>query len=253
MAEEPTRGETLRVTVYGSCVARDSVDLSGGNAVTVADYVARQSLLSSGHDASDRFPVDADVAHRFQRRMLEADFAGDLEARLRRAAPTTDVLMWDLTDERHGVYVLDDGSVITRSIDLISVPQALAVTEGGQHLPFGAEEHFEAWSARASKFKDLLVELDLFSRSVVIRLPWALIGLDGEPTPPSMGINAVEANEKFERYYKKLAELGFGFIEIDDEHVIADPQHRWGSAPFHYAQSVYDEIMQKVIERSSTV
>src|SRR5699024_11329940 len=46
----------MRVTVYGSCVARDTVDLAGSDRFDVVAYVARQSLLSADHDASAHFP-----------------------------------------------------------------------------------------------------------------------------------------------------------------------------------------------------
>lgn len=29
--------------------------------------------------------------------------------------------------------------------------------------------------------------------------------------------------------------------------MLADPEHRWGLAPFHYTQDVRDEIMQRVL------
>src|SRR5699024_11196696 len=80
----------VRVAVYGSCVARDSVDLAGHGRLTVTDYVARQSLISAGQDASERFPTGAQVTSRFQRRMMQADFAGDLDGRLAAVAPSID-------------------------------------------------------------------------------------------------------------------------------------------------------------------
>ena len=68
----------VRVTVYGSCVARDTMDLAGGDRFDVVAYIARQSLLSAGHDAADRFPADAQIDSEFQRRMMTGDFAGNL-------------------------------------------------------------------------------------------------------------------------------------------------------------------------------
>src|SRR5699024_2823677 len=92
-----------RATAYGSCVPRDTVDLAGSDRFDVVAYVARQSLLSADHDASEHFPAQAEIGSDFQRRMMTGDFAGDLEERLADAAAETDVLLWDLADERHGV------------------------------------------------------------------------------------------------------------------------------------------------------
>ncbi|WP_422115714.1 DUF6270 domain-containing protein [Brachybacterium sp. UNK5269] len=247
MTEQPAETAPLRVAIYGSCVARDSVDLAGSGRLSVADYVARQSLISAGLDASARFPSDPQVSSRFQRRMMEADFAGDLEARLDAVAPTTDLLLWDLTDERHGVHVFEDGSVVTRSVDLTAVPEVLGVVEGTRHVAFGTEEHFALWSPRAEKFRDHLRERGLFDRTVVLQVPWALVAVDGRETPVSMGTSAIEANEAYRRYYEHLRSLGFTLLELQPLGVLADPEHRWGFAPFHYTQDVYEEIVARVL------
>src|SRR5690606_8572174 len=59
----------VRVAVYGSCVARDTVDLAGPENLEVVAYIARQSLLSAEHDASPRFPAEVSIDSDFQRRM----------------------------------------------------------------------------------------------------------------------------------------------------------------------------------------
>lgn len=238
----------MRVAVYGSCVARDTVDLAGTDHFDVVAYVARQSLLSAHHDASAHFPAQSEIGSDFQRRMMTGDFAGDLEERLTEAAPETDVLLWDLADERHGVHLFDDGSIVTRSIDIVRQPEVLSVVEGARHIPFGTDEHFELWALRAEKLRERVEELGLLSRTVVLRIPWALVTTEGKTTPWSMGTNAREANAAYHRYYEHLAGLGFRILELQPLGVLADPEHRWGLAPFHYTQDVYEEIVQRVLE-----
>ncbi|MFC7465347.1 DUF6270 domain-containing protein [Brachybacterium sp. GCM10030252] len=247
MTQQPADRTPVRVTVYGSCVARDSVDLAGHGRLAVIDYIARQSLLSAGHDLSAKFPADAHVAHRFQKRMMAADFAGDVEARLRSVRGRTDILLWDLTDERHGVHVFDDGTVVTRSIDLIAVPEALAVVEDARHIAFGTDEHFAAWAERADEFRRNLRSMGLFGRTVVLHVPWARTTVAGQPTPASMGTSADEANEAYRRYYDHLRNIGFSMLEFPEDKVLADPEHRWGLAPFHYTQDVYEEIVDRLL------
>lgn len=251
MSEPGSSGTPLRVTVYGSCVARDAVDLAGRDRLVVTDYIARQSLISADTDASGRFPEDAQVAHRFQKRMMEADFAGDLTERLAAVADRTDLLLWDLTDERHGVHVFEDGTVVTRSIDLMAVPEVLETVDGARRIPFGTDEHFELWAPRATALRDALVKLGLFEATVVLQVPWALVTADGRETPGSMGTTAVQANESYRRYFELLRELDFQLLELQPLGVLADPDHRWGLAPFHYTQDVYDEIIRRVLEARS--
>lgn len=247
MAEEPARTPPVRVAIYGSCVARDAVDLAGGDALDVTVYVARQSLISAGHDAAVHFPDTAQIESAFQRRMMEADFAGDLFSRLDEVVEPTDLLLWDLTDERHGVHVFEDGAVVTRSIDVLGVPEVLSVVDSARHIAFGTDEHFALWAPQAELFRDHLRGTGMFDRTVVLQIPWALVTSDGRGTPWSMGTRAVDANEAYRRYYDHLRELGFEILELQPLGVLADPEHRWGLAPFHYTQDVYEEIVGRLL------
>ncbi|MDN5892785.1 MAG: DUF6270 domain-containing protein [Nocardioides sp.] len=248
MTDQPAApAPTVRATVYGSCVARDTMDLAGSERFDVVAYIARQSLLSADHDASARFPADVEIDSEFQRRMMTGDFAGNLEERLREAAPETDVLLWDLADERHGVHLFEDGSVVTRSIDIVRTPEVLSAIEDARHIPFGTDEHFELWAPQAERLREVLTTLGLFAKTVVLRVPWALVTTEGRSTPWSMGTSAREANAAYHRYYELLAELGFRILELQPLGVLADPDHRWGLAPFHYTQDVYEEIVQRVL------
>ena len=247
MTDQPAEKAPTRVVIYGSCVARDSVDLAGGDRFDVVAYIARQSLLSQDHDASARFPAQTSIDSDFQHRMMTGDFAGNLIERLTEVADQTDILLWDLVDERHGVHVFEDGGVVTRSIDLVRVPEVLSVVEDARHLEFGTDEHFALWSPRAEQLRETLVSLGLFEKTVVLQVPWALVTVDGHHTPRSMGTSAVEANEAYLRYYERLRELGFTLLELQPLGVLADPEHRWGLAPFHYTQDVYEEIVERVL------
>ena len=121
------------------------------------------------------------------------------------------------------------------------------MVEGARHIPFGEDEHFTLWAPRAEKLREVLRELGLFDKTVVLRVPWALVTTEGKSTPWSMGTNAREANAAYHRYYEHLAGLGFRILELQPLGVLADPEHRWGLAPFHYTQDVYGEIMQRVL------
>ncbi|APX33073.1 hypothetical protein BH708_10520 [Brachybacterium sp. P6-10-X1] len=252
MNDQPAEEAPARVVIYGSCVARDTVDLAGGARLDVVAYIARQSLLSEDHDASAWFPTETSIDSDFQRRMMTGDFAGNLTERLTEVADRTDVLLWDLVDERHGVHEFADGGVVTRSIDLVRVPEVLSVVEGARHIEFGTDEHFALWSPRAERLRGTLEGLGLFEKTVVLQVPWALVTVDGRHTPRSMGTSAVEANEAYLRYYERLRELGFTLLELQPLGVLADPEHRWGLAPFHYTQDVYEEIVQRVLAQLPT-
>lgn len=247
MTQPSPEQHPARIAIYGSCVSRDTAEFAGKGLIAVEDYVARQSLLSAGSDASSHYPDEAQVSSAFQERMIRGDFAGDLHGHLKKVSDV-DVLLWDLTDERHGVHIFDDGTLVTRSIDLVNVPEVSAAVEGTRHLPFGTDEHFEQWAGRAREFVADLRAHGLFDRTVVLQVPWASTTADGQQTPPSMGTRPEEANQAYQRYYAVLQDLGLAILDLDPETVHADPEHVWGLAPFHYSAEVYQEILRRLGE-----
>lgn len=249
--EHVSRGDlqASRVLVYGSCVARDTIEFAGPDRVDLRGYVARQSLISVGSDASAHLPELTDVTSNFQARMIRADFAGSFLERLASMAAEIDVLLWDLADERHGIYRFDDGTFVTRSIDTMNVASVSERLGEARHIPFGVDEHFDLWSRRVAFLVEWLKERDLFDRTIVVDVPWAVLTTEGAPSPWSMGIRARDANKLYARYYAALRERGYRMIELSEGSVRADPQHRWGLAPFHYSSAAYREVLRQLRER----
>lgn len=236
------------VFVYGSCVARDTIELAAPDGIDLRGYVARQSLISVGDDASAQLPDALEIESKFQERMIRADFAGNLLARLEQMADEIDVLLWDIADERHGVHRFPDGSVVTRSIDTIRAESVARLLEAAEHIPFGSDEHFALWRTHVDIFDARLRELGLFESTVVLEVPWALRTTDGKTTPWSMGVRAGDANKSYQRYYDFLRQTGHHMIKLPAEIVLADPSHRWGLAPFHYTPDVYREVLRQLRE-----
>lgn len=236
----------VRVLVYGSCVGRDTMEFARSGSVDLRAYVARQSVVSVGSDATRHLPDALSTTSKFQESMIRGDFAGSFGDRLEELAPRVEVLLWDLTDERHGIHRFDDGSVVTRSIDNTQLPELRAVLDGAEHLPLGSPEHIALWDAAVDRFEAKLRALDLFDRTVVLRVPWALRTTEGRTSPWSMGMRAADANKLYVRYYERLRERGFAMIEVPEDTVLADPGHRWGLAPFHYTREVYESILRSL-------
>lgn len=237
-----------RVFVFGSCVARDTIDFADKESVDLRGYVARQSLISAGDDASAHLPESLGIKSKFQERMIRADFAGNLLDRLDTLAAEVDVLVWDLTDERHGVQRFADGAIVTRSIDTIRAQSVSDLLESTEHIPFGSDEHFALWKQHVDEFDERLRALGLFERTIVLDVPWALRTTEGKTTPWSMGVRAGDANKNYQRYYDYLRQTGHHMVELQTEVVLADPNHKWGLAPFHYTPDVYRELLWQLRE-----
>src|SRR5699024_12883345 len=83
------------------------------------------------------------------------------------------------------------------------------------------------------------------------RATWGPLTTEGNTTPWSMGTNAREAHAAYHRYYEHLAQLEFRILELQPLGVLADPEHRWGLAPFLYTQDVYEAIVQRGLEMAA--
>lgn len=230
-----------KVFIYGSCVARDTCEYLPEN-YRVMTYVARHSLLSDGSDALYMLPNQLGLANAFQTRSLRADWQGNPLTPLRENPNSYDIILWDIFDERHGVHWFATGQVVTRSIDLVSSAPAMDLIAPGTHVPFGTDDHFDAWADKATELVTLLKNTGALPNVCVLNVPWAEKNTLGEPTPVSMGISATQANQLTQRYYRHLENLGVPTITVPAELAIADPNHQWGHAPFHYIPATYQYI-----------
>ncbi|WP_147681214.1 DUF6270 domain-containing protein [Actinomyces ruminicola] len=234
------------VSVFGSCVSRDTVEVLRRQGWRVGAYVARQSLLSAG----SRIPEGTLDLNRFDsafvRRVHAEDLAGDRSSRLAATAARTDVLLWDIVDERLGVLELPDGKVLTRTTEGLTAGLYDSLA-GARLLEFGSDEHFERWEATLPAWRAELAELGLLDRTLLLQTAWAIVDEDGEKTPTSWGVGALEANWFAQRYYQAAARaMGIRVLHLPDELTLAGTHHTWGPAPFHYQDAAYAWLADRI-------
>jgi hypothetical protein len=239
----------VRTFVYGSCVARDTFDRLGPG-FELSGYVARQSLVSALSDPWDRVPdVVQTIESPFQRRMQAGDLTSDLLVHLARRTGALDLLLWDLTDERLGFYVLDDGTVVTRSIELLACGLDDELARTARLVPFGTDEHLRRWVAALDELLERLDGLGLTGRLVVLGLPWARRTDDGRDVAPSFGVTAREGNRRLRPYHAALRRREVPMVSMRPWRVRASSSHAWGEAPFHYAEDVYAHVAEQIRTR----
>jgi|GEM_PF-2561686 len=228
-----------RVFIYGSCVARDTFEHFDPDQFELVQYVARQSALSA-YTRPVTLVEPPQLESSFQQRMVSGDYASSLQTLIPEAAHRTDLVLVDLTDERLGAYVLPDGSVITRSTELINSGAEHHLPAGSQHLPFGSDQHFQYWSQGIAAVGELIRHHMPHAAVVLLNIPWAERSESGAPTPASFGISAEEANPVFDAYVNVATQaLRAEVVSLRPEEVVSSPDHPWGDAPFHYAEDVY--------------
>ncbi|WP_129787064.1 DUF6270 domain-containing protein [Promicromonospora panici] len=235
-----------RVFIYGSCVSRDTFEHLDPKQFELVEYVARQSVLS----ATTR-PVESvappTLTSRFQQRMVTGDFQSSLRPLLAQHAADIDVLLIDLTDERLGVYLLPDGTVVTRSVELIESGAEQLLPPGAQHVAFGTQQHYEYWSGAIRALGETIRTTLPRAAVALLDIPWAEWSESGQQTPDSFGVGAAQANPVFRSYVEVAAQaLGAHVIALGPSEVMSGPHHPWGDAPFHYAEGVYLEAVRRL-------
>lgn len=238
---------TTRVTrtlVVGSCVSRDTFSHLPEDEFSLVGYIARQSLISAFSPPVVLLDPPA-LTSPFQRRMADADFASSLPDVVRRTAGRVDLVLWDLTDERLGVWVLPDDTAVTRTVDLIAAGADADVAASGILVELGTAAHRAMWTEAASAFVGLVRRHHPLASLVVLAPPWAELNEAGDESPSSFGILAAEANSRLAAYYDAVADLGVAVLGRDLD-VTTTPSHPWGEAPFHYSSRVYADLVARI-------
>lgn len=235
----------LRTYIYGSCVTRDMLELADPQEIEIIGYTARQSLISIGRNALVHWPAGYALTSRFQNRQARADWEGNAWAAIQEAAPTIDLLLLDLTDERFGIYSFNTQAKITRTADILNTPLEKACAPA-QHLEFGSDHHYAWWTWAARIFIQNLKNTGLFHKTIVIKVPWAKTTETGSPIPVRVGLQPDDANQAYERYYRYLEQAGLRTIDLTGYPVFGEPYHQWGLAPYHYTLDVYQTMIEQL-------
>lgn len=234
----------MDVAIFGSCVSRDTLAIAMPD-VTCLTYVARQSVISVGNPAPFD-PARFTASNNFTRKAFDSDVEGSGLVRLAETAAATDVLLWDIVDERLGVYIHKDGGVLTRSADA-AYQDTYGEMDDWTAVHFGTERHLAMFGLSAMSFVEELENLDLKDKTLFVAAPWATLMTSGQDTPRSYGHSADEANVKLIDYVNIIRELGVTIIEPDQGTVVGDPDHQWGPAAFHYIEPFYESLAAKII------
>ncbi|MFD2796813.1 DUF6270 domain-containing protein [Promicromonospora vindobonensis] len=235
-----------RVFIYGSCVSRDTFEHFDPERFELVEYVARQSVLSA-YTKPVELMAPPTLKSRFQQRMITGDFSSSLRSQLATHASATDFVLVDLTDERLGAYLLPDGSIVTRSVELIESGGEQYLPQGTQHIAFGTQQHFDYWTAAVEYIGEQMRNQMSQATVVLLDIPWAEWSETGAQTPGSFGMRAADANPVFRSYARLAAQaLGAHVISMEPSEVVSSPDHPWGDAPFHYAEKVYLEIVRRL-------
>lgn len=231
------------IFIYGGCVTRDTYEHLVGH--TLLEYVARQSLISANSPATKMLGA-GELASPFQSRSLNGDVDSVLFSKVRSRSSEVDLVLVDLLSERLGVFALPDKTYITHSVELKKSGRL-----GDLRPPlvkFGTDKHFHLWRRGMLKFARVLESRGLLGKTLVFDTPWAEFTDSGEEVPLFRNISAVEAGLLYVRYYSFIEELGIRVVRLPVELAISTESHKWGVAPYHYIESAYLWMRDRVYE-----
>ncbi|MDO8143937.1 DUF6270 domain-containing protein [Isoptericola sp. 178] len=235
-----------RVFIYGSCVSRDTFDYLPSEDFELAQYVARQSALSAYTNPVSLISPP-ELASSFQQRMISGDFSSNLRSVIS-GLQDVDLVLMDLTDERHGVYILPDGTVVTRSIELIESGLEHHLPPGSAHIPFGTPTHFQYWSDAIDQVAQMFAAHLPRTGIALLDIPWATVSDTGQVTPASFGVSAEDVNPVMAEYVDHATRaLSAQRVSVDRNVVHSGSDHPWGEAPFHYSRGVYQEAVRQLL------
>ena len=236
---------TLNVAVFGSCVSRDAVGLVPEQ-LTPAHYTARQAWVSAGSPAMPALPFDR-LKSPFQRRMLREDFHSTLFSNIAQHAPTADVVLIDIVDDRLGVVEFLPGRFATLSAELGSSGWLAGDRVfRRRRLHLGDPAHLERFTIAARQVKRALIKADSWEKTLLIRANYAAQSIEGDALVGDYGIAPDEWDRRYAPYYSVLSELGFRALEPLPELLHSTRSHRWGMHPIHYQDAASRELAERV-------
>ena len=225
-----------KIAIHGSCVSRDFAEFRGWS---VSHYQARSSFATKSTP-----PVKFDesylmrISTSFEQRMVR----WDLIKRTFESGDAT-VIIVDLIDERFDVYLAGD-STVTRSKAFYDCGILKSISGDKIRLERGGDEYIRLFQEGLSVFSEWAD-----APIILHRANWASTLRTGNGIEAMENIAQIESeNALLQRLYSlAIEELRPVSIVESPSLLIADPEHKWGLAPFHYIPDYYEEIDRQVI------
>ncbi|TFH57406.1 DUF6270 domain-containing protein [Glutamicibacter arilaitensis] len=221
-----------KIFLYGGCVIRDAYELVRED-IGLSGYIARQSLISAMYPPTTVLP-SAELPSAFQARMANGDIQSNLYPTMRRKRDETDLYVMDFHVERLGVQKLPDGSFVTRSSELMKSKVLESIPNLGPVVRIGSKNHTIAFRNSVNKLARRLEMLEIKDKVLIINAPWAEVDDKGEPFGAYRGKPVCELSGHIEALTQMFADNGVKVATMPKEVAVADAEHKWMRAPFHY-------------------
>jgi len=231
----------VSVAILGSCVTRDAFALPAGSAYEIDEYFARSALASATAELPFIDFDDSAIESPFQRRIVALDHSKTLLGHV--AGNSFDVFIYDMIDERFDL-VQHDGRIATRSNEFTLGTSA---TEPEKRIASGSDEFFTMWETGWERLIETLTESGNRAKLRIHAVYWATAS-DTGPFSKGKVKEAKRANEMLDLMYSRMSiDLEESqFLIPDPRLVVGASDHKWGPAPFHFADAYYEDFLSKL-------
>lgn len=236
---------TKKVFIYGGCTSRDAVEHYPDYDLELHSYIARQSLISAYHPAHPGHWNFDTVKSPFQKRTFRGDVKGSLPQHLKAKGHEIDLIIWDHMIERVGVRPVTTGGYVTNNPTTRQKIKDRSLL--GDRIWLGTPHHLQLWSQALDEFVETLKEHGLQDKIIVNGTPWAVRDKHGEPAQyPSAGMEPEWFNDTIAQYWEKIEAHGIPIARVEQDIAVADPDHKWGPAYFHYIPETYKAQLEAI-------
>lgn len=240
----------MTVGIWGSCVTRDTFEIGGSFDGPLA-YHARSSWVSQATSAHEQPPVSTPTGVGFADRMVREDLEKSVLAQL--ATKNPDIVVIDLIDERFDLVSVG-GAYYSMNDYYERLELEPSMREASDDvLAFRDDARDEAFEEAVRELVPQWLEA-LPQARFVLHLAW-YTARSADPERPfyaSAPTAVAWCNERLAHHYRCLIEAFGGrlhVVEADRERLlVADPEHKWGLAHYHYVPGYYAEVLTQILE-----
>lgn len=240
----------MTVGIWGSCVTRDTFEIGGSFEGPLA-YHARSSWVSQATSAEEQPPVSTPTGTGFADRMVREDLEKSVLTQL--ATKNPDIVVIDLIDERFDLVSVG-GAYYSMNDYYERLELEPSMREASEEvLAFRDDARDEAFAEAVRQLVPRWLEA-LPDTRFVLHLAW-YTARSADPERPfyaSAPAAVAWCNERLAHHYRCLIEAFGGRLHVveaaRERFLVADPDHKWGLAHYHYVPDYYAEILTQILE-----
>ncbi|MFC4298640.1 DUF6270 domain-containing protein [Castellaniella hirudinis] len=239
----------MKIFILGSCVSKDSLDFGEPGEFHLVEFIARSSIASIFSEKPFDDVFSERLTSGFQRRWVNVDIEKKFLDIISRS--DFDVLLMDFIDERFNLLEAGPGKCCTVSAEFKNTDPFKDIPDF-KIIKSGSDDFFRRWGNGWNNLVDFLRKNDKLHKLRLNKVLWAARTASGGRYKKYLSEEIVP-DEAIEFANNTLNKM-YSFVEKDlkrDQFFTYDEIkggdfHKWGPAPFHYADDFYQQMIGKM-------